>query len=193
MKVISLNQTSSNNFRVTKNILTGNTTNLYLYKYDAVPSSLPLTPHYTLSNVLGVFVDITIPEDGMYVLIVNDSYFDTHDLNNVTITATINPIYLTIPVMAKLNSCIESLTDKLLCKDDCLPCENCNEEHYLREFQYKLNKMSLLFFVVLGYINWEKVEYYNNYYWTSDRATQVLKIGLMFDKINLITSCCNEC
>ena len=129
-------------------------------------------------------VDITLV-DGVYVLQLYD-----------TITTTLEysiPIF----VWCSIQTCLNSFNDKLLCSEECPDCSDCDPctEAALEErliYQYEMIKLQTLFWVILGYLNWWKVEYNDVYDW-GNMETFVTKVGKMMDKILVITARCGAC
>lgn len=171
-----ITQTACNSFEITNN--TGNEdVLLYAYKYNEV---LPTTETYKF-----------ISNGDKYTLTLNDGVYHLQFYDPTAVKTYHTPLF----IYCAVQNCMESLLDKLLCNEDCPDCQDCNDiaskEH--SDYQFEMNKITVLFWMILGYINWEKVAYLNQWDWSSARGLLVTKIGKMFDKINSIAGRCDAC
>lgn len=185
-----ITQTACNTYRVTSTY-TSYPLNGFIRKYNETVLTLAVMQTMTPDVIITAGqpnVDLTL-DDGVYVL----QFYDTDDAHDPLLEYSI-PIF----VYCSIQSCMNAFNEKLLCADDCPDCADCDpcsavaEQEYI-DNQYEMVKLQTLFWMILGYINWEKIQYYNVYTWTEARGVFISKVGKMFDKVFLIAARCNSC
>ena len=177
MNEILINQVKCNTFKLTLNVDSDHT-EVYVRKYNENFSS---TPDYTFS-FMGEDFDIPNLTDGVYIVKIID-------LANGVI------YYLPIFVYCGIQNCLNSFVNSILCDSECAPCEECEgqDKSVYQNKLYEIDKISALFWMIIGYINWEKVQYFNMYDWTEARGVLIDKIGLLIERIYHIASRCSSC
>ena len=170
-------QLACNQYRIT-NEIASTEVEVFIKKYNELT--------YTSIGVmdsLTVTLDTAVLDDGVYVLKIEDTGVSP------------GTYYIPIYVYCSIQSCVDTLVNNLLCSAECDECTDCNDiakEDY-NKYMYEFNKITILYWMILGYINWEKVKYWNNYAFASDRVTMITKIGKMIDKMLAISRRCTTC
>ena len=182
MNEILITQTKCNAFRVTLNV-DSDQAELYIRKYS---SEFDTTPSHTFSFQSETY-DYTDLEDSVYIVKVVDL------ANLIFGKPTI--YYIPLFVYCGIQNCMNSFANSILCDSECAPCEECEgqDKSVYQNKLYEIDKISALFWMIIGYINWEKVQYFNVYDWTEARCILVDKIGLLIERIYQIASRCSSC
>ena len=177
MNEITITQTGQNQITLTSTV-TSNGNKAWIYAYDATEPAITDTSEWDLQHS-GDIVSVNL-EDGTYIAKFYNANF------------TPPTQYIPLFIFGSIQECLNKLNDTLLCSDDNDHCNECNEEN-IKKAQYDFTKLTLLFWMIMGYINWEKVTYYNYFAWTDARGIFVTKIAKMLNKMNRIVARCHHC
>ena len=178
MNEIEIKQIECNKFRITLNV-DSDDARLYVRKYNE--DDFQLTPTHTFI-ALSEDYDTTSFDDGVYICKIDD-------------VANGEIYYFPLYVYCSIQNCINAFNKKLICESECEPCSDCDDIGNVdyQKMMYEYNKLSTFFFMILGYINWEKVQYFNMFDWTDSRALITNKIGSIIDKTYTISGRCSAC
>lgn len=177
MADFTLEKTACNAFKLTKVKDTGNTAVVSIYRYNETIADALFT-----FNMVDDAIETFTLDDGYYTMKLVDAGFDNG-----------SPQYVSILVMCSFLSCLNAMNENILCVDDCTSCQDCDEQALItqRLYQYEVNKMTILYWMIMGYINYEKG--YDYSYYQSARQLLIAKIGKMMEKINTIAARCDGC
>lgn len=178
MNEIGIKQIACNAFRITLNV-DSDDAKLYVRKYNE--ENYPTVATHTFISMSEEY-DTDVFTDGVYVCKIVD-------------TANGDEYYFPLFVYCSIQNCINSFTKKIICESECEPCTDCddvNNSEY-QKMMYEYNKLTTFFFMIMGYINWEKVEYFNVFTWSDARALIINKIGSIIDKTYTISGRCASC
>ena len=156
-------------------------------------------------NAGDTYVDITTPElDGVYIVTIRyqAGAIDGNTCNNVEDDLQIAysyPIY----EICSLNKCYMSLVQSILCNEMDPCCETCDEDviRAMELQRLEINKMVMLYFTLLAYLNLERVNYlgvdtfydFNGNPVNMDRYNLVMQIKDIITKIGEVVGRCGDC
>ena len=178
MNEILVKQIECNAFRITLNV-DSDDAKLYVRKYSE--ETFPTTPIHTFV-ALSEDYDTDSFEDGVYVCMIDD-------------VANGETYYFPLFVYCSIQNCINAFNKKIICDSECEPCSDCDDPNNsdYQKMMFEYNKLTTFFFMIIGYINWEKVQFYNFFDWTDSRALIINKIGSIIDKTYTISGRCASC
>ena len=178
MNEILINQISCNSFRITLNV-DSDDARLYIRKYS--DEDFPTTPTHTFVTLAEEY-DTDAFDDNVYVCKLED-------------VANGEIYYFPLFVYCSIQTCLNTFNKKFICDSECEPCTECddmNNSEYI-EMMHEYNKLSIFFFMIIGYINWEKVQFLNFFDWTDSRNKIITKIGSIIEKTYTISGRCASC
>jgi len=167
-------------------------TDCHIYKVENTLSSSPVLTPYTITvkNYVGETIaeytapspgaslNITLPEDGVYVF----------DISQVE--------YHVIYDWCDLQTCVVNLIQYILCTADDPCTEHCDPaaKSKLRRYRDELNLINGLYWPLYAYIHTDKMKYIGVFTEPdSDRLEHIELVGDMITKLNLITDRCGVC
>ena len=131
----------------------------------------------------GGTLDITIEEDGVYILNIN--YNDNNGDEQL--------MQLPIFDMCDTEICIKAMIRYVLCKCDD-PCdENCNEENDIERKRDEINRIIAMYFPIMGYIYTDTAKYLGAMDFSDARSDFMQQVGRMVEQIKVMTERCGLC
>jgi ferredoxin len=165
--------------RIIDNSETANSKRFKVTYYDG-------TSVIATTAIVGSYSDITLPEDHIYILTIEEEV-----ITGTWLEVAVLPIY----EFCSLKTCTMYLVNTLLCNNADPCCENCSTEAIEKQKRQRLqlNQLTFLYGTLLAYIHEESIEYLGIIAMDADRLTYMESIDNLFDKIKAILERCELC
>ena len=167
-------RTGCHEYTITNNSASLTVNSITLVDYDdiVVQSGLSFS---------GTTLDITIEEDGVYILRIN---YDDNDGNE-------QKIDLPIFDMCDTETCVKALIRYVLCMCDD-PCDfDCSNG--IQKRRDEINKIIALYFAIMGYIYTDTTKYMGAIKFTDTREDYMQQVGRMVEQLKIISERCGLC
>jgi hypothetical protein len=143
----------------------------------------------------GLCVDITVTEQGTYIVGIRDKpVLDTATGHTIISNYT---SFLVIYEYCQLMHCARYLIDQILCSNDpCAEiCNPCDTTSILRQqnARTELNKLMAMFLTLMSMIHAERIKYLDIYSYDATRADFISKIGAYMIKVLEVSIRCGIC